>query len=256
MIRRGDLVLCPVGERWLVVGTDVAGGIGLKPADTLTALPEVVGLFTARVALMEVLAVGATPFLVIAAAAVEPEPTGAALRQGILRSLAEVGLGPESLTGSEEKNIPVRATALGVTVLGWASEGWQQQRSRPGDFLFAVGRPRVGEAVLAEPGEIADLGVLRGLLARPGWHDLRPVGSRGIRREAEEWLAESNLRADWAAEIPIDLEASAGPSTVLLLVAPDWEESQVAAWTGRAVVRLGRIQEGGKGPGGFSAHRL
>lgn len=248
--------MLPVGERWLVTGTDIAAGIGLKPADTLAAPPEVVGLFTARVALMEVLAIGATPFLVVAAVGAEPEPTGAALRQGILRSLAEVGLGAESLTGSEEKNIAVQTTALGVTVLGWVAEGWQAQRPRPGDWLYAVGRPRVGEAVLAASGEIADLRVVQRVLAHTGWHDLRPVGSRGIRREAEAWLLENDLRADWAVDPPLDLESSAGPATVLLVAASDWEEFEIAAWIGRPVVRLGRIREGGEAPGGFSADRL
>ena len=54
-------IICSV----MVVGCDAAGGIGPKPLDKVKVSGYTLGRFTARVALMEVLAVGASPICLV-----------------------------------------------------------------------------------------------------------------------------------------------------------------------------------------------
>jgi hypothetical protein len=220
-MRRRDLTLIdlPGGGR-LLVACDAAGGIGPKPFDHVQVPGYILGRFTARVALMEVIAAGGRPILLVNAACVEPDPAGAEILEGILAEAALAGLGPEAITGSFEKNVPTVQTGLGVTALALA-EGPLKQ-AQEGDLVIAIGRPKVGQAVHLGDPEIADLPLALRLAAEPLVHDLLPVGSRGIAAEAADLAATAGLALEWLAPAAEgwDLTCSAGPATCLLAAIP------------------------------------
>lgn len=213
-----DLTLITLGsDQLLVVACDSAGAVGPKPLDELQVPGELVGRFTTRVPLMEVLSVGAEPVAVIDTLSVEPDPTGAAIRRGIEQELREAGLDPTlSLNGSEEKNFPTRQTGLGVTVIGLADKrAFRSNLTQAGDQLCLIGYPCVGRDVLVHASSIADISAVRALTTIPGVHDIVPIGSRGILAEANDVL--NTWIINWFHELPIPLTQSAGPATCLLV---------------------------------------
>lgn len=230
----GDVVVVSYpGLGRLAVACDSLGAIGPKPADAVPASGYVVGRFTCRVPLMELVALGAEPFLVVAALAVEPDPTGADIMRGVRDELAAGGLDPAgAVLASSEKNVPTAQTGVGITVLGRLpsadsagdESGLRWGRSRPGDAVIAVGLPRVGASVTLDDPSLADLPTLRLALGYAMTGDAVPVGSRGIRAEAVGLAARTPAeRRLWFSAAPapgLDLDASAGPSTTFLVTVP------------------------------------
>ncbi len=208
----------------LVVGCDSSGGIGPKPLDKLRVEGYVLGKFTARAALMEVLSVGATLVCVVDALGVEPEPTGKEILRGIRFEAQKVGLDPElAVTGSTEKNIVVEQTGIGVTVIGVCQKSQLKiGTAQPDDAVVAVGVPSVaGEVLPAEKegtvAESTDVLVLQKL----GFvHEIIPVGSTGIKHEVETLAAGAKLKAVITRQTAVDVKKSAGPATVLLAALP------------------------------------
>ena len=133
--------------RILVVSCDSAGGIGPKRLDRVRVDGRTVGRFTARVALMEALSVGAAPVCIVNTLAVEPEPTGTQIIKGIRAEVRHARVDHRIvLTGSAEKNILVSQTGVGVTVVGMvARRSLRVGRSKPRDTVVAIGLPRVGD---------------------------------------------------------------------------------------------------------------
>ena len=106
MKRVRDLTLWPVGlDRYLVIAADVAAGIGPMDHDLVRADAYIVGRFTARVPLVELIAAGARPFALVNTQGVAPQPYGQEILRGIWDEAAGVGLQPEDITGSWERNI-------------------------------------------------------------------------------------------------------------------------------------------------------
>jgi hypothetical protein len=204
----------------LVVGCDSAGAIGLKPLDRIKCSPYTVGRFTARVALMEILAVGAVPICIAAPLAVEPTPTGRSIIRGIRSEMEYAGLDPHTpLLDSTEKNFKVRQTGAGVTVIGLArAESLKVGLCEKGDVVFALGFPHVGTELLTteQRHTVADTRDVRNLAESTSIHAVIPVGSRGMLHEANVIARESKLRFKCDKDVEIDLTRSAGPSTVIL----------------------------------------
>ncbi|MCK4884898.1 hypothetical protein KAS24_02395, partial [Candidatus Bathyarchaeota archaeon] len=124
----------------IVVGCDSAGGIGPKPLDKIKVSGYTLGRFTARVALMEVLAVGAKPVCLTNTLSVEPDPTGSEILEGII-SEVQVARLDRSLViiGSMEKTVTVEQTGIGITVVGLASKNnLKIGLSKPDDLIVAV----------------------------------------------------------------------------------------------------------------------
>lgn len=220
-MRRRDVsyIDLPGGGR-LLVACDAAGGIGPKALDYLSVPGRVLGRFTARVALMEVLAAGGRPVMLVNTACVEPEPTGAEILEGIRQEAALAGLGADAITGSFEKNIHTVQTGLGVTALALAGAAAPKQAC-PDDLVLAIGRPKVGLELDLDDPEIADLPLVRHLAGQALVHDLLPVGSRGIAAEAADLAQSAGLALDWLdPEEGWDLAKSAGPATCLLAAIP------------------------------------
>lgn len=208
---RRDVLILRGGENALVSAVDSCGGIGRLPQDALTADPELVGEFTARTALLEVLAVGAAPSCASAAVCNGPEQAERLLA-GIRKALGNV-----PLVISTEKNMPTGMTALGVTVIGQCLfSALRLASSMPGDLLCCAGLPLVGPELLHPDISLPSPAVVRRLLEYPGVHAVIPVGSRGIAAEAAVLAAESGLRARLDIQAGVDLHKSAGPSSCLL----------------------------------------
>lgn len=207
------------GGLYLVLACDSLGGIGEKERDVVRVSPYVVGRFTGRVALMEVLATGAAPRAVSAAIAGEPAPTGEGILAGLRDELKATGLALP-LVVSTEKNVPTCQTGLGVTAVGTALRAdLRLNTTQPGDRLYCVGVPKVGAEVTLEDPLLADCALVQELLACPGVHDVIPVGSRGLKGEAEQLAGALGLTLHWEEDLPVDITKSAGPATCLLVSA-------------------------------------
>ncbi len=216
-----DLCLFQLDRRRIItVSCDSSGGIGPKPHDRIKVDARTVGRFTARVALMEALSVGAAPICLVNTLAVEPKPTGLQIIKGIRDEVRYAGLDSRIvITGSMEKNIPVAQTGVGVTVLGTATpRSLKIGRSRPGDVIAAIGLPHVGAEVKQGEKErrIADTRDVCTLLNLHTVHEIIPVGSQGILHEARTIARDSNLHFTSRRHLEFDICKSAGPATVAL----------------------------------------
>lgn len=241
-----DLILIHLGRGDLVqvVACDSAGGVGPKEGDAVRAPARVVGKFAARVALMEVVAAGATPVCLVNNLCVEPEPTGKEILEGVREEAGLVGLDPGlAVTGSTEKNIPTVQTGVGVTALGLARAGeLRLGRSRPGDQVVCVGVPRVGEEVMTAIEEVMDLPALKNLLELPYVREVLPVGSRGIAWEAMSLAAGAGCELNFYPGISLDLAKSAGPATCAVVTLEGGDAEEMCKITGKPVEVIGYLR--------------
>lgn len=217
-----DLTLVTLDEGYvLAIACDSAGGIGPKELDSVKVPGYVLGRFTARVALMELLAAGAKPVVLVSNVCVEPDPGAREITRGITEELRLAGLDSSiAITGSTEKNIPTRQTGLGVTAIGIARAGsLKLGTARPNDRLFCVGIPKVGNEVSLDDPDLATLKAVIALRACPGVHEIVPVGSQGIRREAEVLAQTEGLKLHLGPVAGLDMEKSAGPATCFIIAA-------------------------------------
>ncbi|MDI3481318.1 MAG: hypothetical protein PWQ97_973 [Tepidanaerobacteraceae bacterium] len=207
-------------DTFLAVACDSSGGIGEKEKDVVKVPPYIVGRFTLRVALMEIMSVGATPVAVTAAVCSEPSPTGEAIITGAQDELKTVDL-CLPLAISTEKNISTCQTGVGVTVIGTVNKKRLRiNRTRPGDHIYCIGTPKVGNEVSLEDPAIADSKLVKQLLNHPLIHDIIPIGSRGIKGEAESLASYLGLSVKWSGDHPVDIIKSGGPSTCVVVTCP------------------------------------
>jgi hypothetical protein len=173
---------------------------------------------------MEVLSVGANPICLTATLSVEREPAGLKIMKGIREELSYSRLNSHTLIlDSTEKNVRTRQTGAGVTAIGTvSSRALRIGLCKRGDEIITVGLPLVGKEVVEGEGKrmIADTRDLRALLSEPSVHEIIPVGSQGIAKEAETLARDSGLRPHFYADVGIDLAKTAGPATVLLCAVP------------------------------------
>jgi len=206
------------GGRSLVIACDVSGGIGPKNGDKIKVDGKTVGLYTTRVALMEVMAVGAKPISVIDTLSVEYSPTGKDIIKGIEKALMESQLDKSILNGSTEDNINTQQTGVGITVVGIIENEYLKiNNTNKGDILTAIGLPLVGEEVLDHPDIRADIFDLQKLNKKKYSKEMMVVGSKGIKYEAELMAEMSDLELNYDQGLKLDLEKSAGPATVILV---------------------------------------
>jgi hypothetical protein len=220
--RRGDITVMqiPTGHA-IVVGSTSSGAVGPKPQDKVKVKGRIVGKFLARVALMDVVAVGAFPVLLSVTLGVEKEPTGHEILEGIRSEAVVLGLDPNQVVLEKtEENFATAQTGAGLTVVGFANQDdLRLGKTVPGDFLVAVGKPKVGEEVIPAEvhGEIADLRNMATLSQRRYVHDIVAVGSQGIAYEARMMAFAVGRQLKFAEQTAVDLEKSAGPASVVLV---------------------------------------
>lgn len=223
--RSRDVVLLDLDAGMvLLVACDSIGSIGPKPHDAYPATAETVGHFAVRVPLLEVLCAGGSPQLVVDTLSVEMEPTGAAMIEEVRRVAAEVGLGPERVTGSTEDNVATLATGVGVTVIAAAEPAQLRPGGgREGDRLFCLGRPTSApdDDVVIGDRRMISLRDLARVLEDHDVHDAVPVGSRGVAYEVGELAASAGLVPDLRRDAPFDLDKSGGPASCVVIAVDD-----------------------------------
>lgn len=204
-------------KRSLVIACDVSGGIGPKKNDQLEVEAKIVGEFATKVALMEVLAVGAKPISITNTLSVEYDPTGIEIIKGIKKAIKEVGL-KEILNGSTEDNIKTYETGVGITVIAIVDkEKLKISNSHKGDIIAAIGIPLVGKNVLEKDKLIVNLSDVKKLREKKYIKEILPVGSKGIKYEAQILAEMSNCNLSFKENLDLDIMTSAGPGTVVLV---------------------------------------
>ncbi len=187
--------------------------------DALKVHPSVVGRFTARVALMEVISVGARPISLSVALCVEPIPAGREIMNGVRHELRASRFEDIAVVQSSEKNFPVKQTSVGTMVNGIVEDRFLKiGKCKHNDSLIAVGNPEVGREVIEgeRTGSITNLNDAIDLLDLPYVHEIIPVGSRGISREASTIATDSRLHFYPARNPTVNVKKSAGPATVII----------------------------------------
>ncbi|HEX4444183.1 MAG TPA: AIR synthase related protein [Galbitalea sp.] len=218
--RARDLVVAELGNKSIVIAADSNAATGDKPGDFLKQKPEITGYSAAKVPLMEVLACGAQPFLLVNNLGVDLATTGRGVLRGIRQLLDETSV-DVLITGSDESNMPTVQTGVGVTVLG-IIETVQLRvgRTQDRDEIWAIGRRRSGlsgdEYSEGVDGIATAKHVIQALQLRPV-HEILPVGSKGIAYEAAELAREAGLRLKLRDNPLVDLTRSAGASTCFLV---------------------------------------
>ena len=219
--RRGDVSILkvPTGHA-IVAGSTSSGAVGPKEMDKVKVDGRVLGKFLARVALMDVSATGAFPLLLSVTLGVEKEPTGNAIIEGIKSEARSIGLDPNQvIMENTEDNFETLQTGVGLTVVGFANEEELRiGKTCPGDLIVAIGKPKVGDEVIAAEakGEIADLKNVTQLSQRKYVHDIWPVGGFGIASEAKMMAYGVGRQLKTFEVLGLDLVKSAGPATVIL----------------------------------------
>ncbi len=216
-----DLTLITINdEQMLVIACDSCGAIGNKEMDIVKTTPDIVGYFTCRVPLAEVVAIGAEPISVINTLSVEMNDTGRGIIEGIKRAINPLGL-PEDIivTGSTEENFPVCQTGLGVTIVGMVEKDeWQEPITKAGYLAVVVGLPKVGNEVLDDNGRITiSPNIISELRKMEGIGEIVPVGSKGIIHEINEIARINNLSYKLNKELLVDINKSAGPATCAVI---------------------------------------
>lgn len=221
-----DLSLMPLPDgSYLVVACDSVGGIGPHSGDAVAATAHTTGYFAARVPLLELVAAGATPRLIVNTLCFAGGPEADQMVGAIHELAAEVGLGPAAVTGSTEQNAATSTTGIGVTVIGSAGPGdLRPGSSRAGDLVVCLGLPRSAPAHELHPTdrEMPSVADVVAALAISGVHEALPVGSRGVEHEIVQLAVTAGLRHQlfdrhqWQGS-GFDVCASGGPASCVLV---------------------------------------
>lgn len=204
--------------QYLVASCDSCGAIGMKDLDVVKISWSITGRLTTRVALLEVLSTGAVPQMMTVAISNEPHPTGDKILEGVKVELESAGLTTLPMAISTEKNMFTQQTGLGISVIGVTEK--QQLRigtAQSGDDVYCLGLPKVGTEINnPEDSEIVQVKDILILLAIAGIHDIVPVGSKGIRTEAQQLATRVDCQLIVDPSCVLNLDKSAGPSSCLI----------------------------------------
>ncbi len=218
---RDVIILSISSNLYMVIGLTSAGGIGPKPKDNVKVDGKVLGRHMTRVALMDVLSVGASPIFITANLGVKREGIGSAIIEGIREEVIRIGMNPnEAIAENTEENFETEQTSVGITALGLVKqEDLRIGLTMPGDFIVAIGKPLIGEEVI--------LGEVRGIIPNCNdmiklnrmdfVHDILPVGSFGINHEILALSHAIGRGITLNRSVNLNLEKSAGPATVILV---------------------------------------
>ncbi|MBO0452155.1 hypothetical protein IGK47_002055 [Enterococcus sp. AZ007] len=223
-----DLSILPFSnESSLVIACDSSAGIGKKEQDVVTIDPAITAAFCLRVPLMELFCYGAVPIAVVDLIGNEYNPTGKQMLDGIKAELAKAGLSHLPLNGSTEENMLTKTTSLGITVIAQASAKKESFKMQEDCSLLQLGHPYVGEMVVKNQKNIFSYSLVKDIKKESGVLDMLPVGSKGIRYEAQLMAKNSEYHVIFSEEDGID--CSAGPATVILLAVKKKAEADILA---------------------------
>lgn len=242
-----DLLITEFTEDfWMVVSCDSDGGIGPKKYDTIYSSGYALGRLGARVPIMEVLASGAVPILVVDVLSVEMEPVGKEIIQGVKDEVSDAGMKSELIvTGSTEDNVVTVQTGIGVVVIGLVEKkDFKPGKSAKDDIVICVGIPKsapVHKVQYGDP-EIADPKLVRELNAFDFIHDILPVGSKGIKHEFIELAKSASLKPHYFDDVKVDILQSGGPSTCCLVALPKNKIELLKEKTAKPISLIGELR--------------
>lgn len=227
----------------LVIGCDAVGGIGMKPSDVIQLAPDLVAYYTARVALMEILSVGASPITLIDTLPVEMEPTGKQMIEGIQRILNELKIDPNALNGSTEDLVPTVQTGIGVTAIGICDTAKLKiASSQAGDGIYLLGIPKIGNEIsYPYDSDLCSLENFNKLVHSPFVHEIIPVGSKGIAYEATVLANLNNLTLN-LLNSSIDQLKAGGPASCVIFTLQEKDEYQVQHILSQKMIKLGYLK--------------
>lgn len=219
-----DVQMIPNGDgAYLAVTCDVAAFIGSKPMDLVQVTPQMAGYHATAVPLMELLALNAKIISMTDTIGVEMDPTGKEIIAGVKAAMTDAGVEEDCLTGSTEDNIATLATSIGITVIGCVEAAFLD-KSKPmaGQLVYCVGLPKMGQRFVEEElvghrGEVCTLAITKVVRETDGVGHMLPVGSKGIQYELATLLALEQLAMEAVPCEDLDIKASAGPSTCVLM---------------------------------------
>jgi hypothetical protein len=211
-----DVIFQRINEETdLVISIDSSGGIGLKESDIVKVPNEVVGYYTARVALMENMSVGGEPFALLLQN-FTGDAAWDAYKLGAEKALQELHLPSIPILGSSETNSSLLQSAFGVSILGRVSQ--KRVNTPEGAYFAVIGNPLVGEEVVKQEEKVLPLSLFHSLLSVFGIYEIVPIGSKGIQYEWKLLCERSELKlASCHSTDGIDLEKSSGPATSILI---------------------------------------
>ncbi|KOP80162.1 hypothetical protein AMS59_01780 [Lysinibacillus sp. FJAT-14745] len=203
-----------VGE--LIATTDNAAAIGEKPQDVVSAPDKLTAYLTARVTFLEQLAANALPRHILLAN-FSGDAAWSRYIAGIQQVFDEVGLSCPQIDGSTESNMPTLQSALSITMLG------EQQKRTPYKheqlIWYTYGLPLVGNEVLAQPEDVAQLQPIFHAWKEEIVQQVWPVGSKGLQAEFTRLFGHQQVISS------LDVEKTAGPCAVILLgIYPEKEQ--------------------------------
>lgn len=232
------LVDLPGGE-CLVIACDSTAAIGAKPGDHVAVVPEWPAAMAVRVVMMETLAVGATPQVLVHLSGNERQPTSDQYLAGIRAELELAGYPHLGMNGSTEENMPTSMSSQGFVLLSRAKkEALRIDGVQLGDRAYQLAQPYVGADLIPVYNDLFSYGELKQLLEYPSQvlPELVPIGSQGALAECQQVAQVHGLRFDplkSLADGPAS-QGSAGPATSFLLVTrgkdPDQLGCQASWW--------------------------
>jgi len=216
-----DLSITSIANEYIVVACDTSSAIGEKENDIISVPPEISSAYCVRVPLLELLCIGAEPFLVVNLSGNEMKPTGEKYIRGIKKELIKAGYADIAINGSTEENVITTMSSIGVTVLARAGHEQLKWKSvQEGDIVFQIGIPYFGEELLSHFDDIISYDDIKKLHQ---WDELVseivPVGSKGSWNEASQLAQSNNLvfQARNDKNLKAMCEQSAGPSTTVIV---------------------------------------
>jgi hypothetical protein len=242
----GDLVVMKFrnGQAFVLANTS-SGGIGPKKEDRVKLDGKLLGQLMARTVLIKVLSSGAQPIALVTNLSVELFPTGSQIFQGI-REEAHKIRALEILEGHTEENIETKQTGMGITALGTCMEKELKiGKSLKNDLIVALGEPKVGSEVIdaleANARSIVMVEDVLKLSKVAFVHEIIPIGHDGIKGSLEMMQSIAGYKYRMDKGMNIDIEKSAGPSTVLLVTLESKNIEMLKKSVKKPIKVIGRI---------------
>lgn len=236
-------------KTYLAIACDVSASIGPKVNDLIQVSGETAGYYATTVPIIELIAIGAKPISVTDTLGVEMQGVGAAVIAGVHKAMLEGEINPLCLTGSTEDNIPTTTTTVGITVIAELNKDLLETYTpKVGEQVYVIGLPKMGtkfldEEIRAKKGEVMTIETAMQVRYQGSIGHMLPVGSKGIGHELELLLELYQLDLKWAGDVPIDLEASAGPASCMIVTCKDEGAQFLKSKVKQPMTFLGEIKK-------------
>lgn len=221
--RLRDLTLVDlVGGINVVIACDSNAGIGEKPDDSIKKPYTEQGISILKVPLIEIIASGAAPVLVVNNLCFEMEPYGKTIIKVMKDELDRNGFDSSvQITGSTEDNAKTYQTGSGLTILGLGHKSQLRLgNTKIGDTVCVVGNPKDGGVLQYSEfdRDVLSIADTISLTKLPYIHEILPCGSHGCLYEAAALASDVGGSFDiFDSKFTISLNTSAGSCTAALV---------------------------------------